>query len=172
MTLLLDPVTEHTALAPVCEALLAAARAGADRVTGQAEADASAMLAAASAQAAQILAAARTGGTADAAAAMAAEQARARRQARAAVLRARREAYERLRTQARAAVAELVHQPGYARLRARLATVARAALGPEADVRDADGGGVIGTVPGRRVDLSLARFADRAVDAVAAEAAL
>jgi hypothetical protein len=44
-------------------------------------------------------------------------------------------------------------------------------LGPAAEVREGVAGGIIGTVPNRRLDLSLAGYAARAVDAVAAEAA-
>ena len=71
-----------------------------------------------------------------------------------------------LRGGARAAAAALRLSPDYARLRQSLLAHARALLGPEAVIVDTDDGGIVGSVPGRRVDLSLATFADRAVDAV------
>jgi hypothetical protein len=58
--------------------------------------------------------------------------------------------------------------PGYPQLRKALEDVARHALGRSARISDADGGGVVGRRAGRRVDLSLTGFADRAVDACAA----
>jgi hypothetical protein len=82
------------------------------------------------------------------------------------VLRAQREEYDSLRGGARAAAAALRLSPDYARLRQSLLAHARALLGPEAVIVDTDDGGIVGSVPGRRVDLSLATFADRAVDAV------
>jgi hypothetical protein len=50
-----------------------------------------------------------------------------------------------------------------------LAEAAQAALGPDAVVSDAPGGGVIAHAGGRVLDLSLAGFADRAVDVLAVD---
>ncbi|MGC9669782.1 V-type ATP synthase subunit E family protein [Planosporangium sp. 12N6] len=151
-------------LAPVREALLAAARADADQIVAAAEADADAVLAAARDQAARILGQARQEGLADAAALVAADRSRARRRARVTVLRARREAYEVLRSATRAAAARLRDEPEYPELRARLVAAARRALGPDARVQEAEGGGIVAESPGHRLDLSLSGFADRAFD--------
>jgi hypothetical protein len=63
-------------------------------------------------------------------------------------------------------VTRLCDEPGYGDVRARLVAAIHERLGPRAAVRDAPGGGVVGEVPGRRLDLSLAAFADRAVDRI------
>jgi len=157
------------ALAPVREALLAAASDRAERDRGRADSESQALLAQARTHATAITAQARREGRADAESTQVTLRARARREARAAVLRARAEVYEELRRGARLAAAGLQHQPDYARLRNRLAQAVWRALGGDADVRDADGGGVIGVAAGRRVDCSLFAFADRAVEELAAE---
>jgi vacuolar-type H+-ATPase subunit E/Vma4 len=154
------------ALAPVREALLAAARAEAGQIRDRAGADAAATLAVAEATAAQIRDRAHAQGRASGAAAAAAERNRARRAARAGIRRAQRDAYERLRAATHQAVAGLWTGPDQPDLRRRLVAVVTGVLGESATVREADGGGVIGEVPGRRVDCSLAGFADRAVRAV------
>jgi vacuolar-type H+-ATPase subunit E/Vma4 len=157
------------ALAPVRDALLAAARRDADAVRERSAAAAARTLSAARDAAAQIRAEARARGVEDAATAMASERSRARRRAHAAVLAARREEYESLRTAARSALAELRDDDGYPLLRQHMADAARRLLGPEAQLTEATDGGVIGRAAGRRLDLSLAGFADRAVDAVVAD---
>jgi vacuolar-type H+-ATPase subunit E/Vma4 len=155
------------ALAPVRDALLAAARADAGRTGTRADAEADAVLAAARERADAVRAKACAEGAADAAGVLAAEHARARREARSTVLRARRDAYEALRAQARAAVSSLTTEPGYAGLRERLIAEVHRRLGPRAAVRDVPGGGVAGESSGRRIDLSLAAMSDRYVDEVA-----
>src|SRR5689334_10550009 len=157
------------ALRPVCEALLAAARRDADRVLRSARTRAEELVADAVRRASAIRDEARCQGEADAAAAVTAERAAARRSARAAVLHAQRDAYEQLRSAARVAVAALREAPDYPALRAGLVAWLHRALGPDAEVRDLPDGGVAGGLDGRRVDYSLAGFADRAVDAVLAE---
>jgi vacuolar-type H+-ATPase subunit H len=157
------------ALAPVRAALLVAARAAADRTLASADAAATAALTEARERADRMLAEARRDGAADAGAVIADERAQIRRQARAVVLRARREAYDGLRAAARAAVCDLRDEPGYRAVRDRLASYARELLGPQATMRDTDGGGILAQAPGRRLDLSLRSFAERAVDRVAAE---
>ncbi|HET8680717.1 MAG TPA: hypothetical protein VFM54_02405 [Micromonosporaceae bacterium] len=160
------------ALAPVRDALLAAARADAQRLDAQAQAETDQVLAAARQEAQRLLAEARQRGGAEAEAAVAAEAAGARRRGRAVIMRARREAYESLVTAARAAVAELRGDPAYPATRDRLAAAARAALGPDAGVREAAGGGVVAEAGARRVDLSLSGFAERAAAQVAAGEAM
>jgi hypothetical protein len=157
------------ALAPVREAMLDRARADAAGALARADAEARDALSAAAAQAERIRQEARQAGIADAEAAIAAERGRARREGRALVLRARREAYERLRRTARDAVGGLLDDGGLPAVRQRMAAAARAALGPDARIDDTGDGGVVATAAGRRLDLSLTRFADRAVDRVAGE---
>jgi len=155
------------ALAPVRAALLATARHDADQRVASAHARAAEILAAARERAEGINSAARDAGIADAETVFATEQARSRRAARARTLRARREAYEQLRLRSREAVVGMRGEPGYAAIRATLTTAGSRLLGPAAEIVEADGGGVIARSAGRRVDLSLTAFADRAVDAVA-----
>jgi vacuolar-type H+-ATPase subunit E/Vma4 len=158
-----------TALVPVREALLVAARAEAARVLARADEAAARLLGDAHAQAEQLLGQARAQGAADAAALVAARRSQAGRQARALVLEARRAEYAALREAARAAVSSLRDEPDYPALRSRMVTVLCGLVGADASVRDAAGGGVIATAPGRCADLSLSRLADRAVDAVLAD---
>lgn len=156
------------ALAPVRAALLAAAHQEADQVRSQADDAARNTVAEAKAHAERLREEARAQGAADAEAALTAERARTGRRARAIVLRAHREEYEALRSAARLAVSDLRGDPEYLRMRQRMIDIIRDLLGREADLREGAGGGVVGESPGRRVDYSLALFADRAVDSVAA----
>jgi hypothetical protein len=126
-------------------------------------------VAAARERADRMLTDARRAGAADAAAVIADERAQVRRSARAVVLHAHREAYDGLRCAARTAVSRLRDEPGYSGARDRLVAHARERLGPQATIRDTDGGGIVAEVPGRRLDLSLRTFAERAVDTVVAE---
>jgi hypothetical protein len=151
------------ALAPVREALLAAAHADADQVRAEASERAARVLVAARREADRILTEARREGEDAVAAVLAAEQARARRQARATVLAQRREAYAQLGARARVAVEALAREPAIA---CGLEAAVRRALGEGARIREADGGGVVGEVEGRRLDCSLAGFAERAVSAL------
>lgn len=166
-----DDTTLAKALEPVRAALSAAARRDAERAQQQARLTQAEILAAASAQADEVRRQARKRGAAEASATLRAEQARAGRHARAEILRARRDGYEALQVAARAAVETLRDDPAYPRARQRMVDLVRELLGPRADVVEGTGGGVVGQVPGRRVDLSLAGFAARAVDAEAAELA-
>lgn len=156
------------ALAPVRAMVLASARRDVDQRIERAQAQAAETLAAAGSRAAEIISAARQTGIADAEAVFAIDRSRARRTARARKLRARREAYDQLRRQSRQAVVRVRDEPGYAAIREALTAVAHRLLGPDAQIEEADGGGVIGRSGTRRVDLSLTAFADRAVDSVAA----
>jgi vacuolar-type H+-ATPase subunit E/Vma4 len=163
--------TMTEALEPVRTALLVAARQHAERAEQQAITAEAELLGAAVAQADGVRRRAREQGATDAAAALSAGRTRARREARAEVLGVRRESYESLRAAALAAVGELRDDPGYPRARERMIDLVHRLLGPAAEVREGVAGGIIGTVPNRRLDLSLAGYAARAVDAVAAEAA-
>ncbi len=156
-------------LEPVAAALLEQARAESAAIRARGEQEAGRCLAEARARAEEIRALARDRGTAQAAAGLAADRSRARREARAAVLAARREAYDALGTAAHRAALRLRDEPGYPALRAALDQAARRVLGPGTQVREAPDGGVVGELGDRRLDLSLAGFAERAVRACAAE---
>jgi len=159
----------NLALRPLADALLAAAAEDAGRVTAAAAQASAQALAQAREQAEEILREARRQGAADADTMRAAAQAGVRRQARGELLRAQREVYEQLRRQARLGAAQLRTRPEYARLRGHLAQAVWQALGGDASIYDADGGGIIGEIAGRRMDCSLASFADRAVEELAWE---
>lgn len=158
--------TIDEALTPVRSALLARAHAEADLIRERSEVDAQQTVEAATAEAGRIRRTARAEGEAQAATAATAARNQARREARALVLGARREAYERLRDAAREAVGRIADEP---EVRRRLVAAVRATLGPEARIVDAPGGGVIGVAAGRRLDLSLTGFADRALERVLGE---
>jgi hypothetical protein len=134
--------------------------AAAERIQ-QAAAEDAATLAQAEHEAALLVDQARQEGIAEAAALVAAERARTRRHAREVVLRARDEAWEELCQRSMAAVAALSAEPGYREVRSRLADYVRAQLGTEAVISDAPTGGVIGTVPGRRLDCSFATLVEQ-----------
>ncbi len=158
-----------TTLEPVRAALLARARAESAAILAAADATAAERVARARAEGERIRAAARARGTVEATALLAADRARARQEARGLVLAARREAYEALRAAAREAATRLRDEPGYPELREHLVAEARRVLGQRACIREAPSGGVIGEVPGRRIDLSLAGLADRAAEDCRAE---
>lgn len=157
------------ALAPVRAALLAAARAQAQRLLAEADAETAATLAAARAQAAAMVEQARTEGAADAAIALAGARARARREARAIAMAARRDAYLSLRKASRAAVRRLRDDPAYPGLRDGLAAAVRGRLGADPVLVEGAAGRMVAETAGRRVDYSLDGFADRAVDALGTE---
>ena len=79
------------------------------------------------------------------------------------MLRARAEVVEELRRRSIAAAARLSTEPDYPELRNRLVDYVRAQLGEEAVISDAPTGGVIGTVPGRRLDCSFATLVEQAL---------
>jgi vacuolar-type H+-ATPase subunit E/Vma4 len=157
------------ALRPVGSALLARARADADRVLADADAAAADVLARAQGEADAILAEARAQGEADAAGVLATERARARRQARSVVLVAQREALEALRSQVLMRVAALRDDPAYPAWRDRLGDRARAVLGPDAVVTEHPDGGVVGEASGRRLAFTLEGLADQAIQALGVE---
>ncbi|MEU3253368.1 hypothetical protein [Streptomyces sp. NPDC006997] len=163
------PTRTTAGLEPVRTRLLRDARADAEALLAAAAADAAAVFEEAEARAAAILAEARRQGGADAAAARRAVRARSRRAARARELAARRECWEELRRQVVRGVGELRAADAYPRLHERLTAHVRQSLGPDARITDVPGGGVVGEVPGRRVDCGLAAFAERALDRVGAE---
>jgi hypothetical protein len=157
------------ALEPLKAELLRRANGAAAERLQQAAAEDAATVSQAEHEAALIVDQARQGGVAEAAALLAAQRARSRRQAREVVLRARAEAWEELRQRSMAAVTVLSTEPAYRELRSRLADFVRAQLGTEAVISDAPTGGVIGTVPGRRLDCSFATLVEQGLAERAAQ---
>jgi vacuolar-type H+-ATPase subunit E/Vma4 len=164
------PPEADSALEPVREQLLWAARTEAEALLTEADVHVAVVLADAEAQAAAILAEARRLGETDAAAARDAARARARRAARARELTARRECWEELGRLVVSGVEDLRRADSYPLLRARLTAYVRDALGPDARVTQAPGGGVLGETAGRRLDCSLASLAHRALERIGTEA--
>jgi hypothetical protein len=153
-------------LAPLRTALVELARADEARVLAAADADAADTLARADQEVRQLTAAARTQAADDAADLLARLQSRHDREARAVELRARRAAYDELVRRAHLAADQLAREPA---VHDRLVGLARAALGPEASVRDDGDGGVVAELAGRRVEYSLRALADEAVAALLAD---
>jgi hypothetical protein len=155
------------ALAPLRAAMLTAARQDADRELDAAAEEERSRLAMAEAEVDQTRAQARARGAADAAAVVARQRSQAQARARSLLLATRRDEYRALRDGARSAMARLHESPEYPELCERMIRTVRGLLGPDAHVEEADGGGVVGTAPGRRVDYTLRRVADRVLDEVA-----
>ncbi len=158
------PPPPAVALAPLRAELLRRARADADRMCRDAEATAVGAVAAAEARGAEILAAAVARGEADAAEIRAARRSRVRHGIRARELAAQRAVYEDVTRRVTEAVCAWRDEPGYPRLRERLADRARERLGAAAEITEAPGGGIVARGAGRRLDYSLAGFAARAVE--------
>lgn len=150
-------------LAPVRDALLAAAREDATRRLAAARDEADRLRAAGRERARQLLAEARRGGEADAAAAGAADLLAARQQGRALGLAAEREGYERFRAAVTARLRALRGEPGYPAVRAYLVDQVVARLGSGARIGDAPDGGVVGVDGDRSFDGTLDALAERAV---------
>lgn len=163
------PAGTDTALEPVRSRLLQDARDDAESLLAAADEDAATVLQDAEARAAEILAEARGQGAADAESALRDTRAQSRRTARARELAARRESWEELRRQVVHGVEELRRTDAYPRLRAQLTEHIRQVLGPDARITEAPGGGVLGEVPGRRIDCGLSSLAHRALDRTGAE---
>jgi vacuolar-type H+-ATPase subunit E/Vma4 len=158
--------TRHSedALAPVRDALLAAARSESDRRVARAREEAAATVEQARAEARRVLEEARTEGERDAAALAQATRTHARRKARATVLRAQRQVNDELRRRAAVAVTSLRDDPAYPALMDRLSARARAVLGRDAEVVEAPEGGVLASAPGRRFVCTLPDLARDALD--------
>ena len=156
-------------LQPVKQALLATARADAERLLADADAEATASVSRAEAEADRIRTAARAQGAADAEAVLVAERARARRRARAQVLGAQREAYDDLRVRVARALPELRASAGYAAWQDAVRRQVQEMLGEGAVLAEHPDGGVVGEAPGRRVAVTLTALADEAVDALGAD---
>jgi hypothetical protein len=160
----LAPQARPDPLLAVRTALLARAAADAQRLHAEADADADEIITRARAEADAIRTEARAQGEADAAAELVAERARARRQARGVVLRAQRECFDELRTRAVLAAASLRDDPSYSEWCDRMRSRLRSALGDEVIISEHPAGGLLGEVPGRRVELTLAGLAEQALN--------
>jgi vacuolar-type H+-ATPase subunit E/Vma4 len=158
----------HRALAPLRQELLRAAHADAEAEVAAARQAAEEEVAAARAEADRVLAAARDAGAREGAAAAVSALVLARSRARARELAARSELLDALRQEVAERLLAVRNDAGWADLQAALALRARALLGPDAAVTELPDGGVVATVPGRRVDLSLTALADAAVGLSAA----
>ncbi|MEU1273746.1 hypothetical protein [Streptomyces sp. NPDC005799] len=163
------PTDATTALAPVRTRLLRDAAADAEALLSAAGEEATAAIRAAETRAAGILAEARREGARDAERIRGADRARARRTHRARELAVHREIWEELRLQVVRGVEELGGSTAYPAVRRRLTTYAQRVLGPDARITEAPGGGVVGEVPGRRIDCALATLARRALDRAGGE---
>ena len=157
VTAALAPVRAHLLRSALDQAALirADARRAAADITAQARRDAEA-----------VVARAQSAGQAEAALLSAAELSRAHHEARSLLLGVQREAADALRDQVHAAVATLPHEPGYDQLAHGLTRLARTTAGPGAMVTPDPSGGVVARAPGIRVDCSLTRLADLAVEAL------
>lgn len=160
------------ALAPVRQALRAAAEKQAAEYRDDARRQATALLEAARAEAAGILAAAAKEGEAAARSESALRSARARREAHELVLAQRRSLRLELHRRVREAAAGLTSDPRYAGLMAWLTEQCRELLGPEATVSESPDGGVVAEAGSRRLDLSLPVLAEITLDLMPEESEL
>jgi len=155
---------------PLRDALLAQARAEAERTLEAADRAAAARLDRAAAEGEELVRAAAAEGAETAAAAGAHAVVEARRTARRLVLETRHDLWEELHDTAAAQAGALVGTPAYARLVERLRAAAVEQLGPEARVEDAPAGGFVAARNGRRVDYSLPALVERALAELAPRA--
>ena len=149
------------ALEPLRAELLRRARTAAAERLQRAAAEDAATISRAQQEAELVVEQARQAGVADVTVFLDQERARSRRQARAVVLGAHADALEQLRERSIAAVAGLTAEPEYPELHNRLVDYVRGQLGQDAAISDAATGGVIGTVPGRRLDCSFVALVEQ-----------
>ncbi|MGI5240135.1 hypothetical protein [Dactylosporangium sp. CA-139066] len=157
------PVRES--LEPVRSALLHHAQADAAAVRAEAARSCTRLLTDAGAEAERLLEEARSIGRADAARLAKAEEARTRRAAHALVLAAQRDVYDDLCRRVGEALRAALEG---GRLGPALAARAAAALGPDAEVEPATGGGFTARLGNRHVDCSVASLARHAVESAEA----
>jgi vacuolar-type H+-ATPase subunit E/Vma4 len=164
-------LTHDVTLAPLRDALLAAARGRAAGVQAEAAAQVESQLAAAREEADAHVVRARAEAQRQAELETQRRLSSGRRDAQGRVLRAREAAYESLRKEAIGAALGLRAEPGYEALLDRLEADARGRLGPGATIqRDpADAGGVIARDGQRRIDATLPALVERALDELGPE---
>ncbi|WP_433618706.1 hypothetical protein ACQP2P_21975 [Dactylosporangium sp. CA-139114] len=154
-------------LEPVRAALLRRAHADAAAVRAEAARSRARLLGDAGAEGERILREARGKGRADAARLARAEEAQTRRAAHALVLAAQRDVYDEL---CRRVAGQLRSALDGGRLGPALAARATAALGPDARVEAAPGGGFTARLGDRRADCSIASLTRHAVESAGAVA--
>ncbi|WP_055558000.1 hypothetical protein [Streptomyces sp. NBRC 110028] len=153
------------ALAPVRAELLRTARAEAREVLDRADRDAAALIGEARTRARVLVDEAHRQGEREGTAAARDVKAGARRDARTRELAAREAAYEELSRRALVHVRQKWDPADVDRLRER----ARALLGPDAEITEVPGAGVVARAPGRRADCTLDSLTARALDRLGAE---
>ncbi|GAA2363468.1 hypothetical protein [Streptomyces cuspidosporus] len=163
------PHQAEAALAPVRTALLSAAAAEARELLDRADREAGALIAEARDRARSLLEDARRQGERDGAAAARGIRARARGTARARELATRGRIYEDLRSRALARVREAWDATTRPADLGLLRSRARRVLGPDTEVTEAPGGGVVARLADRRADYTLEALTARAVDRLGAE---
>ena len=150
------------------DALLAEARASAERIVAEAEAEAGARIEAARRAAEDIVTRAREQGEAEGRLVARREAAQRTALSRREVLSVQGALHEELRHRVLVAVQAIRHESDYPDLLARLAAAARRDLGDDADVEidPPDGGGVRAHAGTRLVDYTLPALAARCVEAL------
>lgn len=157
------------ALAPVRAELLRTARAEAREVLDRADRDAAALIGEARTRARILVEEAQRQGEREGAAAARGIRANARRAARVRELAAREAAYEELRRRAFAHVRQRWNPAAHRAVADRLRERARGLLGPDAEITEVPGAGVVARVPGRWADCTLDGLTARALDRLGAE---
>lgn len=153
------------ALAPVCDALLSAAKADATRTLATAEHRADEIVRQARAGADHMRSQARAEGEQDAEVIRRSQSARARRRARGVVLAAQSAALEQLRDEVHRRLREAWTDPTrHDELRARLVGLARGQLGKDCEISEHTAGGVLATSGKVRVPYLLGDLADDVID--------
>ena len=165
------PVSDEAVpgLAPVRAELLRAARAEAREVLDRADRDAAALIGEARTKARILVEEAHRQGEREGAAAARGTRAGARRGARDRELAAREAAYEELRRRAFAHVRRRWAPAAHPSIVGRLRERARGLLGPDAEITEVPGMGVVAHAPGRRADCTLDGLTERALDRLGAE---
>lgn len=148
---------------PLREAVLAAARAEAERIEAEAAEEAAARVERAQRQGAALVEQARDEGAAAGEAVAAHDHAEARRRARALRLAAERDVWDELAREAHEAARALPARPAYDALLEHVVAAARRQLGGRPHFEHAPGGGVRATRNGCSVDYSLDALVDRAL---------
>ncbi|MGR3939032.1 hypothetical protein [Streptomyces sp. BRA346] len=165
------PVSDEAvpALAPVRAELLRTARAEAREVLDRADREAEALVGEALARARVIVEEAHRQGEREGAAAARGVKAGARRGARERELAAREAAYEELRRRAFAHVRQRWDTAARPAVLDRLRKRARGLLGPDAEIAEVPGTGVVARAGGRRVECTVDSLTARALDRLGAE---
>ncbi|QKV90347.1 hypothetical protein HUT19_01520 [Streptomyces sp. NA02950] len=157
------------ALAPVRAELLRTARTEAREVLDRADQESRAVIGEARTRARSIIEGARRQGEEEGAAAAHGIRADARRTARACELATRKAAYEELRRRAFAHVRQKWGPAGQPAVGNRLRERALWLLGPDAEIIEAPGGGVVARAAGRRAECTPDSLTARALDRLGAE---